>query len=128
MANDAILPALHELEAEIMDEVWDRGNATVHQVRDALNARSSKERAYTTVMTVMTRLAYKGFLDRERHGRQHVYVPRLQRAEYLDARARSEVSALVEEYGDYALTHFAAQMAGLDAKRRQKLQRMARRG
>ena len=128
MTTNAIPPPLHELEAEIMDEVWDRGEATVHQVRDAINARSNKERAYTTVMTVMTRLMDKGLLERERNGRQHVYVPLLQRADYLDARARSEVSALVESYGDYALTHFAAQMAGLDSKRRQKLQRMARRG
>lgn len=121
-------PPLHELETEVMDEVWDRGRATVHQVRDAINARSSKERAYTTVMTVMTRLVDKGLLQRERDGRHHVYVPVLERADYLDARARSAVSALVQKYGDYALTHFAAQMAGLDAKRRQKLQRMARRG
>ena len=128
MTSNEIPPPLHELEAEIMDEVWDRGKATVHQVRDAINGRSHKERAYTTVMTVMTRLMDKGLLERERNGRQHVYVPLLQRADYLDARARSEVSALVEEYGDYALTHFAAQMAGLDSKRRQKLQRMARRG
>ena len=111
-----------------MDEVWAHGDATVHQVRDAINARSGRARAYTTVMTVMTRLTDKGLLDRDRRGRQHVYVAVLGREDYLDARARSEVSALVEEFGDYALTHFAAQMAGLDSKRRQKLQRMARRG
>ena len=76
-------------------------------------------------MTVMGRLRTKGLLERERRGRSDVYVPRLGRAEYLDARARTRVLALVEEYGDYALAHFAAQVQGLDAKRRRKLQRMA---
>ena len=111
-----------------MEEVWARSEATVHQVRDALNARSSKERAYTTVMTVMGRLHGKDLLERERRGRSDVYIPRLSREEYLDARARTEVSALVAEYGDFALSHFAAQMAELDAKHRQRLQQMARRG
>jgi predicted transcriptional regulator len=111
-----------------MDELWAAGEGTVHQVRDALNARAPKERAYTTVMTVMARLHTKGLLQRERRGRSDVYVPRLDREQYLDARARSQVSALVEEFGDFALAHFAAQMAGLDAKRRKKLQRIARRG
>ena len=128
MAIEQIPPQLHELEAEVMEEAWAGREVTVHQVRDAINGRSDKVRAYTTVMTVMGRLVDKGFLERDRKGRQHVYVPAIEREEYLDARARTEVSALVAEYGDYALTHFAAQMAGLDAKRRQKLQRIARRG
>ena len=126
--SNELPPPLHELEAEIMDELWTQGGGTVHLVRDALNGRSSKERAYTTVMTVMGRLHVKGLLDRERRGRSDVYVPRLSREEYLDARARTEVTALVEEFGDFALAHFASQMASLDAKRRQRLQRMARRG
>ena len=121
-------PPLHELEAEIMEEVWRLGEATVHDVRDALNGRSPKERAYTTVMTVMGRLHNKGMLERERRGRSDVYLARLDREQYLDARARSQVTALVEEYGDIALAHFAAQVEGLDAKRRKKLQRMARGG
>ncbi len=126
MAQANTPPALGELETETMEEVWRLGEATVHDVRDAINARSAKERAYTTVMTIMSRLHTKGMLARERRGRSDVYVPALSREEYLDARARSQVSALVEEYGDFALAHFAAQVDGLDAKRRKKLQRMAR--
>ena len=128
MPTSGAPPTLHELESEIMEEIWQQGEATVHEVRDALNARSPKARAYTTVMTVMGRLHGKGLLDRERRGRRDVYVPRLTRDEYRDARARTEVSALVEEFGDLALAHFAAEMAGLDGKRRKRLKRMAKRG
>ena len=120
-------PVLHELEAEIMDQVWALGEATVHAVRDALNAAAGKERAYTTVMTVMMRLDTKGLLKRERRGRRDHYVATLSREQYLDARAELEVDTLVREYGDVALAHFAAHVAKLDPGRRRKLERLARR-
>ena len=34
-------PPLHELEAEVMDAVWDLGEASVRTVMDALNARAA---------------------------------------------------------------------------------------
>jgi hypothetical protein len=36
------------------------------------------------------------------------------------------VDALVEQYGDAALSHFARQMSELDPERRRQLQRLAR--
>jgi predicted transcriptional regulator len=125
--TDPAPPPLHELETEVMERVWALGEATVHDVRDELNARSDKERAYTTVMTVMSRLCVKGMLKKERHGRRDHYVATLSRDEYLDARAESDVETLVAEYGDLALAHFAAHVAKLDPSRRRKLARLARR-
>ena len=119
-------PPLHELEAEIMEEVWDRGECTVRDVLDALNARSATARAYTTVMTVMQRLDGKGLLQRERSGRRDVYAAALSRPEYAQARAGAEVGALVDEYGDVALAHFARHMSRLDPKRREQIRRLAR--
>ena len=118
-------PPLHELEAEIMDEVWARGECTVRDVLDALNARSPTPRAYTTVMTVMQRLDGKGLLLRERAGRRDVYVAALSRDEYAQARAGAQVGALVDEYGDVALAHFARHMSQLDPKRREQIRRLA---
>ena len=121
---DQAPPALHELQAEIMEELWRVGEATVHDVHEVLNGRSNRSRAYTTVMTVMRRLHRRGVLDRRRMGRSDVYTPRLSREEYLQERARIEVDTLVAEYGDYALAHFAEQVARLDSKRRAQLQRL----
>jgi predicted transcriptional regulator len=118
-------PPLHELEAEIMDEVWARDACTVRDVLDALNARSPTPRAYTTVMTVMQRLDGKGLLRRERDGRRDVYVAVLSRDEYAQARAGAQVGALVDEYGDVALAHFARHMSQLDPKRREQIRRLA---
>lgn len=110
-----------------MDEVWRQGSTTVRDVLRALNERTGRERAYTTVMTVMARLERKGALVREKHGKGFVYTPCAPREEYFDSRARAEVEALVEEFGDVALAHFAREMAKLDPGRRQQLRRVARR-
>jgi predicted transcriptional regulator len=122
-------PPLHELESEVMEEVWRRdGPTTVREVVDALNKRARKQRAYTTVMTVMRRLDSKGLLTRERDRKTHVYAAVISREDYLQARARAEVGALVDEYGDAALVHFARHVDKLDRSRRDQLRRLARDG
>jgi predicted transcriptional regulator len=103
-------PRLHEIESLVMEEVWRRDKATVREVMDALNERTSKRRAYTTVMTIMSRLHRKGVLNRTPDGYTYVYAPRLSRERYAELRADSEVDALVREYGDVALVQFARRM------------------
>jgi predicted transcriptional regulator len=118
-----IPPPLHELEAEVMDEVWKQEEASVRTVMDALNRR--KPRAYTTYMTILARLDSKGLLTRRREGRTDYYTPVHSREEYADLRAGAGVESLVEQYGEVALSHFARQMAQLDPERRRQLQRLA---
>lgn len=119
-------PALHELEAEVMEEVWRRGEASVRGIMRALNAAGRRERAYTTYMTIMARLHKKGLLGRRREGKTDFYAPVQGRDEYLAVRARAEVEGLVAQYGDVALSNFAQQMTSLDPARRRALQRLAR--
>jgi predicted transcriptional regulator len=121
-------PALHELEAEVMDAMWKLEEASVRDVMDALNRAGSKPRAYTTYMTILSRLNGKGLLSRRREGKTDIYVPVHTREEYADMRAEAEVAALVETFGDVALTHFARQVADLDPERRKALERLARGG
>jgi predicted transcriptional regulator len=119
-------PALHELEAEVMEAVWDREEASVREVMEALNEAAPKPRAYTTYMTILARLDGKGLVARRREGKTDYYRPVHTRAEYADLRAQAEVAALVDAFGDVALGHFARQVADLDPKRRRALERLAR--
>jgi predicted transcriptional regulator len=122
-------PALHELEADVMEEVWARGEASVRDVMEALNARTpGKDRAYTTFLTTMARLDAKGVLRRRRDGKTDRYEPVFSRDEYRSLRAGAGVEALVSEYGDVALSHFAREMAQLDPARVRELERIARGG
>lgn len=123
-----IPPALHELETVVMDAVWQLERATVSDVREHINGGPGPERAYTTYMTVLRRLSDKGLLDRERTGKSDTYTPIMSREEYRAARASSQAADLVSQYGDVALASFARELAELDAERRRKLTRLARRG
>ena len=120
-------PALHDLEAEVMEEVWRQEEASVRSVMEACNRGRRQPRAYTTYLTIMVRLDRKGLLARRREGKTDFYRPRLSKEEYQAARAEAEVQALIDQYGDVALSHFARQMAQLDPERRRALQRLARR-
>src|ERR1700716_2262358 len=122
-SQKAAPPPLHELESEVMEELWRSGEASVRAVMESLNDGADKQRAYTTYMTIMARLHKKGLLVRRREGKTDYYTPSYTRAEYMAERAQSEVAALVDQYGDVALSHFAQQMAGLDPARRRALQR-----
>lgn len=120
-------PVLHELERGAMEVVWSEGAETVREVLKLLNARGEKQRAYTTVLTILIRLDTKGMLTRRREKKTDFYSPTMTRDEYLETRAGAEVGALVDEFGDLALVHFARQMGQLDPKRRDQLRRLARR-
>ena len=118
-------PSLHELESEVMEEVWRRDRElTVRQVLESLN-QGERQRAYTTIMTIMARLDKKGLLRRRRRGKTDLYLPVMSRDEYVAARARSEVDGLVADFGDVALAHFARQIETLDSKRRAQLKKLA---
>ncbi len=61
------------LEADIMDIMWSLGRARVRDVCRRINL--DRPLAYTTIMTVMSRLAKKGVLLKEKVGSAFVYVP-----------------------------------------------------
>ena len=110
-----------------MDAMWALEEGSVRDVMERLNRRNRNPRAYTTYMTIMARLHKKGVLKRRREGKADFYWPVMSRDYYREARARADVKALVDDYGDLALAHFARQMNTLDPRRREKLRRLARR-
>jgi predicted transcriptional regulator len=65
------------LELECLKALWTLGEGNVKDVRRALT--ENRNLAYTTVMTVLDRLARKGGVSRRKVGRSFVYVPVLRR-------------------------------------------------
>ena len=69
----AKLTGLGALERAVMDQLWDLDEPqTVRQVHDGLH--TERELAYTTVMTVLQRLARKGLVTQLRDDRAHRYA------------------------------------------------------
>src|SRR5258708_21757007 len=102
---------LGELERAIMEVLWESPDPmTVRQVGIALTDR---DLAHTTVMTVLDRLAKKGFARRQRAGRAWRYRPAESREAYV---AELMLTAL-DQTGDRqaALTRFARSVPGAEA-------------
>jgi predicted transcriptional regulator len=101
-----------ELEAVIMERLWERGQPTlVREIVDDLHG--DRPLAYTTVMTVMGNLYRKGWLRRERDGRAWRYEPTGSRSGYTAALMNDALAASPDRRT--ALTHFALQMSPHDA-------------
>lgn len=68
-------PTLTEAEHRIMGVLWERGEASVRELTDALEPRYGL--AYTTVLTTVRIMADKGYVTFRKAGRAHIYAPAL---------------------------------------------------
>lgn len=109
---------LGPLENEVMHALWARRSpASVRDVLDELNDGRRPPLAYTTVMTVMARLAEKGVLDRARHGKGYRYS-----ASVPDT-ASIAVREVVRDFGEAAVAQFVDE-ARADPKLLRRLRRL----
>lgn len=109
---------LGPLEAEVMEAAWTAQQPlSVRVVLERLNDARTSPLAYTTVMTVMSRLAEKGVLRRRLDGRGYVYE-----AAVPDAAAIA-VRNVVRDFGDAAIVGFVDE-ARADPKLRARLRRL----
>jgi BlaI family penicillinase repressor len=68
---------LGRLELQIMNVVWDKGRATVHDVKDTISR--GRKPAYSTILTMMRKLEAKGYLSHDVDDRTYVYRPTISR-------------------------------------------------
>jgi BlaI family transcriptional regulator, penicillinase repressor len=83
---------LTEAELRVMNVLWEKGQATVQQVLDAMPEKLNL--AYNSVLTTIRVLETKGYLGHKKDGRAHIYEPVIARAEA----SRSEVRHLVSRF------------------------------
>lgn len=83
---------LTEAELRIMNVLWQKGSATVHEVLQALPAEPAL--AYNSVLTIVRILEKKGYVKHAKDKRAHVYTPCIDRK---DA-SRFEVRHLVSRF------------------------------
>ncbi|HEY2520530.1 MAG TPA: BlaI/MecI/CopY family transcriptional regulator [Streptosporangiaceae bacterium] len=102
---------LGDLERAIMDVLW--GTPQSLTVREVSAQLTERDLAHTTVMTVLDRLAKKGFARRERDGRAWRYRPAATREAYV---TELMLTAL-DQTGDRsaALARFAKSVSGAEA-------------
>ena len=81
---------LAKLQLAIMQVLWERGEATVGQVREAL--QPDRDLAYTTIGTMLAKMEANGQVDHRSEGRNNIYRPLIQEEEV----SQSMVSDLAE--------------------------------
>lgn len=115
------------LEYEVLELLWARFPMSVGDVLDGVNRvrATGDQLAYTTIMTVLSRLHEKGILDRERQGRGYQYRPRYTEDELVRRFSRVEVQRLVDRFGPVALAQFASVLEGVDPDRLAQLLELA---
>jgi len=115
-----------DLEAVIMDRIWNRQETTtVREIFDELAAE--REIAYTTVMSTMDNLHTKGWLAREREGKAYRYWPTLTRAQHSAKLMREALDA--GGSSELVLSHFLEQISPEESARlRDALRRLTKRG
>jgi predicted transcriptional regulator len=116
-----------ELEAVIMDRIWDRKPETSTTVREVFDELATeRDIAYTTVMSTMDNLHGKGWLARERDGKAYRYWATLSREEHSARLMREALDGGGQS--DLVLSHFVEQIGPEESARlREALRRLARR-
>ena len=98
-----------ELEAVIMDRIWNRGSGTTTTVREIFDELAAeRDIAYTTVMSTMDNLHSKAYLARERDGKAYRYWTILNREQHSASLMREALNSGGQP--DLVLTYFLEQI------------------
>ncbi|HJQ48690.1 MAG TPA: BlaI/MecI/CopY family transcriptional regulator [Amycolatopsis sp.] len=100
-----------ELETEVLAALWShRERLTAAEVQQGLDG----DLAYTTVVTILTRLHKKGAVTREKHGRSYAYAP----VEDEAGLAARRMGKLLDAYPDRArvLARFVSNLSRSDER------------
>ena len=113
---------LGDLEADIMAVVWEKEPVTVRDVYETLLAE--RKIAYTTVMTVMTRLGEKGILEKIKKGQTYSYTASLSRSEFEAMASKRIFKALLGDFGSPVMSQFLDVLDKADPKKMDELARL----
>lgn len=89
------VPSVSDAELEVLKVLWANGPGTVRDVATALR-RQRRNLAYNTVLTLLSRLREKGFVDADRRDTAHVFRALVSRDELVG----SSLSAIADRICD----------------------------
>jgi predicted transcriptional regulator len=112
---------LTEAELRIMNVLWQKGSATVHEVMDGLPAQPVL--AYNSVLTIIRILEKKGYLKHLKDGRAHIFVPQVDRAKATRLEVRNVVSRFFGNSHELLALNILEEK-GIDAEELQRLREL----
>lgn len=117
---------LTEAELRIMNVLWERRSATVHEVLDALPAKPAL--AYNSILTIIRILEKKGYVKhvKEKDKRSHVYIPQVDRKDATRFEVRHLVSRFFGNSHDQLLLNVLEE-SSIDAEELSRLRQLLER-
>ena len=126
-SDDPVARYLGELQTEVMGIFWSRKSATVREAVELLNERRRRNKlAYTTVLTLVTRLWQRDLLERKPEGRGFRYHAAKSRDAVIGELSEQLIDRLFEDFGEIAVARLGERLDKIDPGRVKKL-RAARR-
>lgn len=112
---------LGKLESEIMEVVWRKDcQVTIRDIYEEIQA--GRKIAYTTVMTVMGRLAAKKLLRKWSVGNTYYFLPTISRDEFTRSIVGRVMDSLLDDFADAALAHLIKRVQTDDLETIRKLE------
>jgi predicted transcriptional regulator len=118
-------PTLTQAELRLMEVLWERGPATVHQLLEDIPAEPSL--AYNSVLTTIRILEKKGYVKHAKDGRAHIYMPVMGRKEATRFEVRNLVSRFFKDSHELLLLNILEDK-NIDAEELKRLARLAEGG
>jgi predicted transcriptional regulator len=118
-SRDPVARYLGDLQATVMEIFWKRESATVREVVEQLNKKRAL--AYTTVLTLVSRLFARGLLSRVPEGRGFRYQAAKSREEFLAELSDELIDRLFADFGALGVARFDERVSKLDDKQKQQL-------
>ncbi|MHC4400538.1 MAG: BlaI/MecI/CopY family transcriptional regulator [Planctomycetota bacterium] len=95
-----------DAELAVLQVLWERSAATIREITEIVYP-DDVQTQYSTVKRLLARLETKGFVERDRNGRVHVFAPVGGRDELLGRRLEALADSLCEGSISPLLTHLA---------------------
>jgi predicted transcriptional regulator len=113
------LPDLTPAELLVMKALWQLGRGSVAEVREEHARQFGSDLAYTTVMTLLGRLASKGAVKVDKKRQPYLYRPAFARDSMLRERVREFVDSMFDGRADSLVLHLVEdESLSLDELRR----------
>ena len=116
-------PIQGDLQAHVMTVMWRLETATVEQVRAALPPRHRG--AYTTIQTVLNRLAERGLLNRRKQRNVIEYRPAISEADHVSQSIARRLETASSDARQTALARLLGELSDTELSALRRLRRRA---
>lgn len=116
---------LGELEAKVMEIIWETGCATARCITDKL-AQQKRDLSFNSIMTILNRLVEKKVLRKGNKNGVYVFTPIMTRDDFSRSVTRDILTALVNDPALFSPSYFADLASELDTETLNKLKKLVK--